>query len=191
MLSIKEENKYLILIWVLSIGVPVAVAVLLFMPYRLGLGSEWINLLPHLNAALNSTTAVVLMIGLVFIKSKKIEYHKYAMLIAFTLGSLFLLSYIIYHSSAPNTIFGDINGDGTLGEHELAELGIVRPIYLTILISHILLAAIVVPLVLLAVYFALNNKFVKHKRIVKFAFPVWLYVSVTGVIVYLLISPYY
>lgn len=191
MLNTKQENKYLVIIWILSIVVPLAVAVLLFMPYRLKLGSNWVNLLPHLNAMLNTTTAVALLTGFVFIKNKKVAYHRYAMSIAFSLGTLFLISYILYHSAAPNTVFGDINGNNILEEEEVLQVGMARTVYLVILLSHILLAAIVVPLVLLAVYYALSNKITRHKKIVKYTFPIWMFVSVSGVIVYLLISPYY
>ena len=113
------------------------------------------------------------------------------MLVAFVLGALFLVSYVIYHASAESTVFGDLNGNGVLEDAEAAVLGNSRTVYLTILISHIILAAIVVPFVLLSLYFALNEKIAKHRKIVKFAYPIWLYVSVTGVIVYMMISPYY
>ncbi len=105
------------------------------------------------------------------------DYHKASMLAAFALGCLFLVGYIIYHSSVPSTSFG--------GE------GVIRPIYYTLLISHILLAIVVVPFVLLALYHALRSNIDRHKRVVKIAYPVWLYVSISGVLVYLLISPYY
>lgn len=191
MIQSKRNNKYLAIIWGLSIAVPVGLALLLFMPYRVEIGSSWVHLLPHLNAMLNSTTVVVLIVGFIFIRNKNIVHHKYSMLIAFSLGTLFLISYVLYHSAAPSTIFGDINGNGVLEKAEKLQVGISRPIYLVLLLSHILLATIVVPLVLMALYYALSNKITSHKRIVKFTLPIWLYVSVTGVIIYLLISPYY
>ncbi len=110
---------------------------------------------------------------------------------AFFLGILFLISYILYHSTTSSTIFGDVNRDGILDEAETVLAGGMRSIYLLILLSHILLAIIVVPLVLFAFYFALTDKFDKHKKIVRFTLPIWLYVSVSGVAVYLLIRPYY
>ena len=106
-----------------------------------------------------------------------IKYHRISMMSAFVLGSLFLVSYVIYHSMADSTTFG--------GE------GWIRPVYYFLLLSHILLAIVVVPFVLFAFYFALTDKIEKHKKIVKYTFPIWLYVSVTGVLVYLMISPYY
>lgn len=191
MLKAANENRYLTIIGVLSIVIPLAVAVLLFSPSKLQLEGGWVDFLPHLNGVINSVTSIALVAGLVFIKQKKIQYHRSAMLIAFILGAIFLVSYVIYHSSAPSTVFGDVNGNGVLDADEAAQIGNMRMIYLIILISHIILAAVVVPFVLLALYFALSDKIAKHKKIVKYAYPIWLYVSVTGVVVYLMISPYY
>ena len=191
MIKAANENRYLTLIGVLSIVIPVAVAILLFSPTKLQLEGGWVNFLPHMNGMINTATSLALIAGLVFIKQKKIKYHKSAMLIAFTLGAIFLISYVIYHASADSTVFGDINGNGVLDEAEASQIGNTRLIYLSILITHIILAAVVVPFVLLALYFALSHKIDKHKKIVRYAYPIWLYVSVTGVIVYLMISPYY
>ncbi len=191
MLSTTKENRYLKIIGVLSIAIPLAVAVLLFSPAKLKVSGNWVDFLPHLNGIINSATAIALILGLVFIKNKKIKYHKTAMLVAFVLGSLFLVSYVVYHASAESTVFGDLNGNGLLEENEAAAIGMMRPVYLIILISHIVLAAIVVPFVLLALYYASTEKFARHRRIVRWGYPIWLYVSVTGVVVYLMISPYY
>ncbi len=186
-----KENRYLTIIGVLSVVVPLLVAVLIFSPTKFVLESDWIYFLPHLNAVLNSATAIALIAGLIFIKNKKVKYHKTSMSVAFALGCIFLVSYVIYHASAGSVVFGDVNKDGVLSASEAATIGSMRSVYLTILISHIVLAAIVVPFVLLAMYFALTEKFASHRKVVKFGYPIWLYVSVTGVIVYLMISPYY
>lgn len=191
MLNLAKENKYLTIIGVLSVVIPLAVAILLFMPAKLNLGSDWVSFLPHLNGVINTATSIALIAGLVFIRQKKIAYHRIAMLVAFILGSLFLVAYVIYHASAPSTVFGDLNGNGVLEFEESVSIGLLRPLYLFILLSHILLAIVVVPLVLLALYYAITRKFVRHRKIVRFAYPIWLYVSVTGVIVYLMISQYY
>ena len=189
--TMKTKRSYTTLIWALSIIIPVAVAILLFLPEKLTLGS-WVYFLPDLNAIFNSATAVVLILGLIFIKKKNIELHKLMMTIAFVIGSLFLVSYVLYHSSADSTVYGDLNGNGILDDIEKTEeLEFWRPIYVSILLSHIALAAIVVPFVLFAIYFAITNKIERHKKIVKFTFPIWLYVSISGVLVYLMISPYY
>ena len=109
----------------------------------------------------------------------------------FSLGAIFLLTYVLYHSSATTTIFGDVNGDSILSDAERGLVSISRPVYVGILISHIALSVIVIPLVLTSFFYSLNARIEEHKKIVKFTFPIWLYVSITGVIVYLMVSPYY
>jgi putative membrane protein len=165
------------LIGVLSVIIPLAVALLLFMPSKVETDAGWIYFLPHLIGMLNTTTALVLIAGVISIKKGRQDYHRLFMSIAFILGAIFLVVYIAYHSTVESTPFG--------GE------GIVKSIYYFFLLSHILLSIGVVPLVLLAFNHALKGRFEKHKKIVKFTLPIWLYVSVTGVIVYLMISPYY
>lgn len=175
----------------LSIVIPLTVALLLFIPGKLSVSGNWNLYLPHINGSINSITSLVLLFGFLMIKKDKQDLHKKAMITAFFLGVLFLISYIMYHSTTSSTIFGDLNRDGILDEDETLLAGSVRSVYLLILLSHILLAIIVVPLILFAFYFALTDKFDKHKRIVRFTLPIWLYVSVSGVVVYLLIRPYY
>lgn len=160
----------------LSIAIPLAVAVLLGLPTKLDLG-EWVYTLPHVIGVINSLTAICLIMAFLFVKQKKIALHKKFNSAAFVLGAIFLLCYVTYHASAPSTSYG---GDET-----------TKYVYYFFLLTHILLSIGVVPLVLLAFYYALNGMIDKHKKIVKFTFPIWLYVSVTGVIVYLMISPYY
>lgn len=191
MLTKENESRNMTVIWVLSILIPVVVTLLMFIPTRGVENASWIYMLPHLNGILNSTTVVILITGFFFIKTGNIQYHKTCMLVAFTLGTLFLISYLIYHSSAPSTVYGDINGDGQLDVSEKAALGSLRTVYLIVLLSHILLAIVVVPFVLLTLYYALTSRIDKHRKIVRFTLPIWLYVSITGVVVYLMISPYY
>ena len=133
--------------------------------------------LPTLNAVLNATCSVLLLTSLYFIKQKKVAVHRKLNITTFILSSVFLLSYITYHYLAEETIFPKDNP--------------IRPVYLTILISHIILAATVLPLVLISFYFGLTNQVKRHRKIVRWTFPIWLYVTVTGVVVYLMISPYY
>ncbi len=174
----KKDKLYLPIIGVLSVIVPVLVAVLLFMEEPFKVTTYDVSFLPHLNAILNSATAVSLVLGFVFIKRYKNEcLHKTAMMVAFVLSSLFLISYVIYHSQAEHTTF---DGEGA-----------VRTIYLFILGSHIILSIAIVPLVLLSIYFAITNRITKHKRLVKFTFPIWIYVAITGVVVYMMIRQYY
>jgi putative membrane protein len=187
----KQDKQYMTAIGVISVLIPIVVALLLFVPHTGKLGNVDVSILPHINALLNSTTACCLVIAYFFIKSGNQNMHRRLMTTAFVLSSLFLVSYVIYHFQAPSTKFGDSNGDGILSEIEMAEVGMMRGVYLFFLLTHILLAAVVVPFVLIAFYFALSKQIARHKKIVKFTFPIWLYVAVTGVIVYLMISPYY
>lgn len=186
-----EHKKYNGLILAISIIVPVLVAFLLFMPYKIALPVGVVSVLPGLNAVLNSITSVLLIAALVAIKKKNVAVHKRLMLTAFGLGAIFLISYVMYHAAAESTVFGDLNGNGVLDPQEKKEIGSIRGIYLFFLLTHILLAIVVLPFVLYALFNALTERFDKHKKVVKFAFPIWLYVSLTGVIVYLMISPYY
>ena len=133
--------------------------------------------LPLLNAFINGTCFFLLLVSLNRIKNKKIEDHKKINISVFFLSSLFLVSYVFYHWLYDETSYG---GEGSL-----------RTFYYLILISHILLAAVVLPLVLMSFYYALNKDFEKHKRITRFSYPIWLYVTFTGVIVYLMIQPFY
>lgn len=189
--AVSNDKAYVKLITVVSVIIPIAVAILLFMPVRVFDESGWVKMLPHINAIINSMTAVLLISAVVMVKQGNIEMHKKLMSSAFVLGSLFLISYIIYHATIDSTVFGDINGDGVVSDDELAEVGMLRRVYLFVLLSHILLSIVVVPFVLFAFYYSLTDKIEKHKKVVKFTFPIWLYVSITGVIAYLFISPYY
>lgn len=138
---------------------------------------EWAKSLPLLNATINATCSLLLVSSLMAIKRKNIQLHKKLNITTFVLSSLFLVSYIIFHSFGVETKFPVDNP--------------IRPIYLFILLTHIILAAIVLPLVLVSFYFGLTGKIDRHRKVSKFTFPVWLYVTVTGVVVYLMISPYY
>ena len=171
-----EDRKASRVINVLAIAIPIAVAVLLGIRQKVDLGA-WTTYLPHLNGIINSVTALLLILGLYFIRQKNVAAHRATMLTAFILGSLFLISYVLYHLSNESTPFG--------GE------GWVRPVYYFLLISHIVLSVVVVWFVLRAVYFALSGQYQRHKAVVRWAYPIWLYVSITGVIVYLMIKPYY
>lgn len=165
--------------WIIgiSIVIPLAVAVLLFMPAKITALGDWVYFLPHLNAVINTAASVALIIGLIFVKQKKYEYHGAMMTVAFVMGAIFLVSYVIYHASAESTSYG--------GE------GFIRTVYYFLLITHIIFAAVALFPILFAYYYGFTDQREKHRKVVKFAFPIWLYVSITGVIVYLMISPYY
>ena len=138
---------------------------------------SWTYFLPKLNAIINGTCSLLLLLSLYFIKQKNIAAHKTVNLIAFGLSSLFLISYVVFHWIAPQTHYPETAPNANL--------------YFFILITHIVLAAIVLPLVLLSFYRGLQLQVELHKKIVRFAYPIWLYVTITGVIVYMMISPYY
>jgi putative membrane protein len=152
---------------------------------------SFIVYLPKLNAILNGTCSILLLISLYFIKQKNIVMHKRINILTFCLSSLFLVSYILFHYLNTETRFGDLNGDGVLSPEERAAVGNIRYVYYVILTSHIILAAAVLPLVLLSFYRGLQMQVAKHKKLVRWTFPIWLYVTVTGVIVYFMIAPYY
>jgi putative membrane protein len=172
------KDRYLnIAVAIVSVAVPLLVMFLFYMkPPDVQVGFD-IMILPALNASLNFTTAVLLVCGYIFIRRKEKGSHKLCMLTAFVLSTLFLISYLIYHSLAEETRFG--------GE------GAIRYVYFFILITHIVLAAAIVPLVLITLVRGLSSRFDKHKKIARWTFPLWLYVSVSGVVVYLMLRPYY
>lgn len=175
-IHLTEQKKVSRVINILAITIPIAVAVLLGIRQKVNLGA-WTDYLTLVNAVMNSLTALLLLTGLFLIRQKNVRAHRITMLTAFTFGALFLLSYILYHLTHESTPFG--------GE------GWVRPVYYFLLVSHITLSIVVVWFVLRAVYFALTHQISRHKATVKWAYPIWLYVSITGVIVYLMIRPYY
>jgi putative membrane protein len=152
---------------------------------------SFIYKLPTLNAVLNGTCSLLLVASFWAIKKRNIELHKKLNLTAFLLSSLFLISYVTAHYFIPDTMYGDVNHDHVLQADELALVSGIRPFYLIILLSHILLAVIVLPMILLSFYYALKDDRVKHKAITRFSYPIWLYVTITGVVVFAMISPYY
>src|SRR5476651_2591874 len=148
--------------------------------------------LPMLNAILNGTCTILLLVSLYFIKRGNITVHKRLNILTFCLSSTFLVSYILFHYlMRKDTLYGDIDGDGVLSASEQAAAGGWRTLYLWILVPHIILAAGVLPLILLSFYRGLQMQVEKHKKLVRWAFPIWLFVTVSGVVVYLMIKPYY
>jgi putative membrane protein len=161
---------------ILSIAIPLAVALLIGIRTKVYLG-DWTHNLPAFIGFLNTLTSLVLLSALYFIKNNQVESHKKAMYTAVGLGAVFLVSYISYHISNQSTPYG---GEGWM-----------RPLYYFFLISHIVLSIGVVRLVLQALNYAITGRIESHKKIVKWAYPIWLYVSISGVVVYLMIRPYY
>ncbi len=186
----KNDRKAKILIWTVSIIVFVAVAFLSKYKLIIDLGFN-----PHLfakaNAIINSIVAFLLLAGLITIKQKKYSLHKMIMLSAMALSILFLLCYIGHHLLAGETKYGDINHDGLVDDAERLQVEGLRTLYYIILVTHIPLAAIILPFILFAAYRALTGEYEKHKKLTRITWPVWFYVAITGVIVYYMISPYY
>ena len=168
-----ENNKYGIWIKIISVAIPVVVAIL----FGVRVDYELPIFLPPIYSSLNALTAVLLVLALVAIKLKKIKIHQRLMQTCIALSLVFLVMYIAYHMTTDPTTFG--------GE------GYVKSLYFFILISHIILSIALIPLVLISYVRAFQEEFPAHRKISKITFPIWLYVAVTGVIVYLMISPYY
>ncbi len=176
--DIEKEKKYNKWIVALSIIIPLAVAALFGVNLkRLGFDVEPLSFLPPIYASVNALTAIVLVIAVVMIKKGNRKLHEKLMKFAICLSVSFLVMYVAYHMTSDSTKFG--------GE------GMVKYIYYFILITHILLSIVIIPFVLITYVRAITNNIERHKKIAKVTFPLWLYVAVTGVIVYLMISPYY
>ncbi|HWV73104.1 MAG TPA: DUF420 domain-containing protein [Pseudosphingobacterium sp.] len=165
------------LVWGVSIFVFVVVVLLQSKIITWKVIPDWVFFLPKLNAIINGTCTLLLLTSLYYIKRRDIQTHKKLNIATFILSALFLVSYIIYHSTGNEAKFG--------GQ------GFIRPIYFFILITHIILAAVVLPLVLFSFYRGMKMQVEKHKKLVRWSFPIWLYVTITGVIVYLMMAPYY
>jgi putative membrane protein len=172
-----KQKNYTPLVAILTVVIVALVAVLFFLPAYDGEIGFNVKILPMLNAIFNSFTFLSLVVALVAIKRKNIKMHRTFVGMAFLTTTLFLVSYVTYHYLTESTPYG--------GE------GILRGIYFFILLTHIVLAVVVVPLALLSVVRGLTGQIEKHRKISKWTMPIWLYVSLTGVIVYLMISPYY
>lgn len=171
----KKYNKFIIAV---SIVIPVVVAILFGIKLKdFGINVEPLSFLPPIYATTNGITAIVLVWAVIAVKNGKLKLHERLMTFAIALSVAFLVMYVAYHMTSDSTKFG--------GE------GAIRYVYFIILITHILLSIAIIPLVLITYVRALAQKFDKHKKIAKITFPLWLYVAVTGVIVYLMISPYY
>lgn len=171
-------NKYNKWILILSIAIPVAVAVLFKVKLKdFGFSVEPLSFLPPIYATTNGITAVLLVAAVIAIKNGKRKVHENLMKSAIALSVAFLVMYVAYHMTADSTKFG---GEGTIAFA-----------YYFILITHIFLSIAIIPLVLITYVRALSQRFDQHKKIAKITFPIWLYVAVTGVVVYVMISPYY
>ncbi|SDW14466.1 DUF420 domain-containing protein [Aequorivita viscosa] len=169
-----DTRKYNVLIWIFSIAIPLAVAALFTVKIP---GVERLGFLPPIYASINATTALLLVIAVYQIRKGNTKLHERLMKTAIGLSVLFLVLYVIYHMTSDSTSYG--------GE------GVLKYIYFFILITHIILSIVVIPFVLITFVRAISGQFYKHRKIARITYPLWLYVAVSGVIVYLMISPYY
>jgi putative membrane protein len=186
----KNDKQARLLIAVFSFVVFAAVTLLTKIKIEVNLGFD-IHVFATINAVLNSIIAVLLVAALVSVKSGNYLLHKKLIITALILSIIFLVSYIAHHLLAGETKYGDVNFDGVVDATEKAALGSMRLIYLLILLSHIFLAAIILPFILFTAYRGLTAEFLKHKKLARITWPLWLYVAITGPVVYLMISPYY
>lgn len=189
--SIKSNDKYAkFFIW--SVSIIVFIAVGLLSQYKIKISLPFnVHIFAALNAIINSCVTVLLILALVAIKNGKYELHKNLMIFAIILSVLFLLSYICHHLFAGETKFGDINHDNFLSADEKSIAGSTRILYYIILATHVPLAGIILPFILFTAYRALTGNYEKHRKLAKITWPIWLYVAITGVLVYYLIRPYY
>ena len=187
---VKNDSKAKIIIWIVSVVVFAAVAFLAKFKLNINVGFN-VHLFATFNAVINAVVAFLLIAGLITVKQKNYLLHKKIMLTAIILSVLFLVSYICHHLLAGETKFGDLNHDGILSDEEKSTAGSIRTIYYILLITHIPLAAIILPFILFTAYRSLIGEYEKHKKLARITWPVWFYVAVTGVVVYLMISPYY
>jgi putative membrane protein len=170
----KGIGKYKIWVWILSVAIPLVVAILFLIKIP---NVDSLTFLPPIYATINAITAIVLTLAYLAIKNKNILIHGRLMKIAIGLSVIFLIMYVAYHMTSDPTPYGGS--------------GILRTTYYFILISHILLSIGIIPLVLVTYVRAISNLFIEHKKIARYTFPFWMYIAVTGVIIYLMISPYY
>lgn len=186
----KNDSKARWLIGIFTVVVFTAVTVLERFQLNVHLGFDP-RLFAQMNAIINSLVTALLIAGVSAAKQKRYIMHKRIMYTAMILSILFLVSYICHHLFSGETLYGDINHDGIVSADEKQAAGVLRIIYLIILSTHIPLAGLVLPFVLFTAYRALTGEWEKHKKLARYTWPVWLYVSITGVLTYLLISPYY
>jgi len=186
------ESRFKASIIAVSIIIPIAVAVLFSVKLKdIGVEVEPLSFLPPIYATINGLTALLLVMGVIAIKNGNRKVHERFMTTAIICSVVFLVMYVAYHMTSVSAVYGDIDSDGILDETEKINAGSMRYVYLFILLTHILLSIIIIPLVLFSYVRALAERFDRHKKLAKITFPLWLYVALTGVIVYLMISPYY
>jgi len=191
----KKENislakKLNVVVWLLTVIVLFLVGLMRQVKIDLPEGVNF-DYLPFFHAILNCAAAISLVLAVISIKKGLVINHQRWIYAAMGCSIVFLLSYVLYHFTTPETLYGDTNKDGFLSDLEIEEVGFMRKVYLTILLSHISLAAISLPFILLTFVYGFTNQFEKHRKFAKRVFPIWLYVAITGPVVYIMLQPYY
>ncbi len=187
-----QKNDHKARIFIFSVSVIVFAAVVILSRVKLETDLPFnVHIFATINAVINSMVTICLVAGLISVKNKQFVLHKKIMLTAIVLSVLFLISYIAHHLLAGETKFGDINHDGLLSIDEKMNAGNTRIIYFFLLLTHIPLAAIILPFILFTAYRALTGEYEKHKKLTRYTWPLWCYVAVSGVIIYFMIQPYY
>ena len=186
----KNDKQARWLIGIFSVVVFTPVVVLGRVKLDIGVNFD-VHIFAKINAFINASIAVLLVAALVAVKQKSYALHKRIMMLALLLSVAFLVSYIAHHLLAGEAKFGDADHDGLVSEAEKLAVGSMRTIYYIILITHIFLAAIILPFILFTAYRGLTGEYAQHKKIAKITWPLWFYVAVTGPVVYWMISPYY
>lgn len=187
---VKNDRKARLLIYTISLFIFAAIVLLGNLKFKIVTGFD-VHIFALISAIINSLVTILLIAGLVAVKQGKYVIHKKIMLTAISLSVLFLLSYIAHHLLAGETKFGDTNHDGILSADEILAAGNMRLVYYILLLTHIPLAAIILPFILFTAYRALTGEYEAHKKLTRITWPVWLYVAITGVLVYVMIHPYY
>ncbi len=187
---VTNDKKARLLIGVFSVVVFSIIVMLGKIQLKVDLGFD-IHIFAKANAVINSLVSGFLIAAMIAIKQKKYLLHKKLMITAMIFSILFLVSYIAHHLLSGDTKYGDVNHDGVADAAEIAAVGSMRLVYFILLITHIFLAAIILPFILFTAYRGLTGEYVKHKKLARITWPIWLYVSLTGPVVYLMISPYY
>jgi putative membrane protein len=186
----KNDKQARWLIGIFSVVVFTAVVILGRVKLDIGVSFD-VHVFAKINAFINASIAVLLIAALVAVKQKSYALHKRIMMLALLLSVAFLISYIAHHLLAGEAKFGDADHDGLVSEVEKLAVGSMRTVYYIILITHIFLAAIILPFILFTAYRGLTGEYAQHKKIAKITWPLWFYVAVTGPVVYWMISPYY
>lgn len=186
----ETAKKLRIAAWIVTVLVLLLVGLMRRVHFDLPNG--WtLDFLAPMNAMINTGVAISLVLALVFVKKRNFIAHRNMMTAALVLSVSFLVFYVMYHFTHESVKFGDIDGNGTVDATELATVGKTRGIYLILLLTHIVLAAVTLPFILFTYIRAYTNQFKGHVKLARWIYPLWLYVAVTGPIVYLLLMPYY